>query len=729
MRYFAQQGDTRRLQTEIARLQALYPDWTPPENPLAVPQAGDPELDLMWSTYARGEFAQVRELIAARQERDPDWTVPTDLLERLGVAEARLRLVNASNLQQYETVIRVAARTPSLLTCSEVDILWRLARAFAETERPERAQDAYGYVLSNCDDEGERLATIQMAQRDLDRGRLDQLLALERTNADGTGEFASLRFDLAKEALAAAGAEETGASVSVSPQDLDRVREAAEAEGAASDAQLLGWYYLRRNQPQDAETWFRRAQLVEPSSSSAQGLALALIALSEPAQAEAVARPYAQDTEGGQAVYVAASANLLAVDPPVFVDPATLGAMASAVAAQRDANAAQQFGWYSYSLNQFETAAQWFQTSLAWDPSVEPAAFGLALTRQRLGQTDAVSAIQVQWAGRSPRIAAVGRPGSVPVDGRPPLAAPAPNAYAVSAPTSAPTPPLGTASAAATTQAPSTTTTLVQAPLAYSPALSPASPMVAPAAPPAAAPQAPVQVVRQIPMSNGTAAASQPALQPAAQPAPAQTPPPMTVVTIRPTRPAADPAPARAAPAQTAGSTAGCRSSVDPRTFSPEGALDRGWCLMQIDRPLEAAPAFEVALLSRSAQTRQDAAYGQSLAYLRAGLSDRAAVSASKAPQSRDRQLELETAILTDQATSAWESNRPRETLLALEQRSAIAADRLDLMVLQGYAYLELRRYADAEKVFSALSRAGSREGARGLNAVRAARGEFLSGG
>ena len=32
LRYFARQGDQRRVDAEIARLRTLYPDWEPPEN-------------------------------------------------------------------------------------------------------------------------------------------------------------------------------------------------------------------------------------------------------------------------------------------------------------------------------------------------------------------------------------------------------------------------------------------------------------------------------------------------------------------------------------------------------------------------------------------------------------------------------------------------------------------------------------------------------------------------
>ena len=56
---------------------------------------------------------------------------------------------------------------------------------------------------------------------------------------------------------------------------------------------------------------------------------------------------------------------------------------------------------------------------------------------------------------------------------------------------------------------------------------------------------------------------------------------------------------------------------------------------------------------------------------------------------------------------------------MALDQRAQIAPERNDLMVLRGYAYLNLRRYGDAERVFQAVAGTGNRDGLRGLAAVR----------
>ena len=49
----------------------------------------------------------------------------------------------------------------------------------------------------------QRYATVQKAIELLDRADLQPLLALERTGADGASEFAALRLDLARRAVAA----------------------------------------------------------------------------------------------------------------------------------------------------------------------------------------------------------------------------------------------------------------------------------------------------------------------------------------------------------------------------------------------------------------------------------------------------------------------------------------------------------------------------------------------
>ncbi|TAT83303.1 cellulose synthase [Rhizobium ruizarguesonis] len=641
LRYFASRGDKVRLQAEISRLQALYPNWVPPADPLAVPQNGDKQLEAMWQLYSDGRYAELRKAVADRQAADAGWQPPADLLDRLDVAEARARLVNASDLKQYATVVDIAAATPSLLTCSEVDVLWRVAEAFIQTERAQRGQDAYTYILKNCANPAERQATVEKASTLLAYQPMQALLTLERPAADGSKEFDAIRDNLTRRFMAEGNDDP---KLVIAPDYIARLEKLAETGGLASDALLLGWYQLRRNNDADAEKWFRAARAKQDSAAASQGLALALIARKAPEEAEDVMFRWRADSEDATSTYLAATANLMALQPPADLAEDVLHRIATKVIARKYVPTAQQFGWYARSLNQFQTAARWFETALAWKPDDEPSAYGLVITREQLSDRKAVLDLQRAWAGRSSRITNLEDTSSL-----------IPNAV---------TPP----------------------------------------------------------PEKGTLAAQQPAAQPTqnppTEPLPAErriTLQPGSQVVVRAARPAMETVTVPRGPRQ----TRGCSTTIDAGQLKPADALSRGWCLMDINRPMEAISAFEAALQSPTRKVREDAAYGQSLAYLRAGLSGNAAVAATKAPQNRQRAAELQVAILADRALSAFDAGRYRETLIYLDQRAQLQQERIDLMVLRGYCYLNLKMYGDATRIFEAAAATGSRDAARGLADVR----------
>lgn len=644
LRYFAARGDTQRLQAEIARLRTLYPNWTPPADPLAVPENGDAKLDAMWQLYTDGRYAEVRKAIADRQQTEPGWQPPDNLTGMLSLAEARQRLINASDLKQYATVVDTAANNSGLLTCSEVDVLWRVADAFANTDRMARARDAYLYILNNCTVASDRLATVQKASALLPAEMMGELLAKEKPGADGQLEFEPVKNDLARQFVAKAGEKE---GITVPSAYLMRLERLAETEKLASDALLLGWYNIRQKNMAEAEKWFRKAREEEDSASASQGLALALIDRNEPREAEDVMYKWRATSDDALATYLAATANLLALEPPVVLPPDVLQRIAAETVARKDAATAQQFGWYSLAFRQSQLALQWFSTALGWKADDEPSAYGVALSYHDLRNLAGLRGIQQQWAGRSQRIADVGTARMVDQSGQP--------AVAVTAP-----------------------------PLAIAPQQT-----------------APVPQTAQ----GGTVTYVQPVVQ-APEPSRKQ---------------------ARlSSPAQRANNTASrprsCAAYPDPQRLPPQQALDLGWCLMETNRPAEALKAFEAAIASGQSSVKSDAAYGQSLAYLRMGLTDHAAVSATKSRMDSPRATELQVSILADRAVSAFQSKRYAETLLLLDQRARLADERADLMVLRGYSYLAMRRYGEAAQIFESLASIGNRDGIRGLAAVRAAR-------
>ncbi len=633
LRYFASRGDKVRLQAEIARLKALYPEWTPPEDPLAPVPMRDTKLDALWKLYADGQYAELRKTIAERKIAEPEWEVPSDLAASLDLAEARLRLINASDNQQYEMVVSLAAKTPDLLTCNEVDMLWRLAEAFAKLGKTDRATDGYSYILKNCTVAQDRLVTVQKALENLPYAQAQQIFAQQKTNADGSKEFAALQNDAARRftALAAEDPE-----LKLDPSYLNVLEALAEKDGTASDAEMLGWYYLRRDDMAAAEKWFLRAKEKADSVTISQGLALVFNGRGDYAQAENTMYRWRNETPQAGAVYFAATANLLASDPPARMPAAiaqeVMTRIADAVIREKNVTTAEQLGWYARAIGQHPTAIQWFQTALSWDNANEPAAYGLGVSLFTVNDRAGLEQVKKIWAPLSQRIADIG----TVRDQYSRTVLPAPTAVPV-----------------------------YQQQQAYQPVQ-------------------PLQQTRPAPVSREQAAM-------------------------------------RAAPAKPAGRQAARSCSTTLAGPMPSGgqAVSHGWCLMELNRPLEAVKSFEAALNSGSAQDRSEAAYGQSLAYLRVGLVDKASVAAIKAPMSKARQKELRVAILSDRAVAAYRGGNFRETLFILEQRAQLAPPRRDLMALQAASYLKLRRLNDARIVYEALAASGDREGIRGLAAVR----------
>jgi cellulose synthase operon protein C len=633
LRYFARQGDTERLQREIERLRALYPGWQPPADPLAEDYVPDADIIRIWELFNAGDYAAARAAIASKEEADPGFVPSPDLLQSLALGEATLRLRNASDAGEYNTVISVAANEPQLLVCESVDNLWRLAEAFTRIDADQRAIDAYTYILTNCTDAAERFATMQKAIDLLDRRTIEPLFALERPDASGTGEFEPLRLDLARRSIAASLEDDGDPPL---PADVELFADAVADSDDVEDLRLLGYFQLADDEPEEARDLFERAYDLDPSAVSAEALGVALLQLEEFEEAEAALADHWDETETITALYLDAAAATLSQDPRVDLDDDVLERIVEATMDQRDANVAQELGWYAYNFQQPETAEAWFRLSLTWQSDLEPAAYGLMVASDALGDKATVDSIRSQWGARSARIAQFGRTTTSSSSGIP-------------APTTV-TPPL-----------------------------------------PEARPARPQDARRQ-----------QQSPPPAAQPA-------ATTVLV------ADAAP------RTGSGASSCQNYVPPGSLSPGGALNHAWCLMGLNRPAQAVDHFARALQSSSASTRSDAAYGQSLAYIRLGLADEAAVAAAAAPLTQARALELEVSILTEKAIAAYNIGDYARAIDIMNWRSRYAAERNDLLTLRAWSYYHLKRYREAAQIFEAVAATGYGDAASGLEAANAA--------
>jgi cellulose synthase operon protein C len=593
------------------------------------------------------------------------------------------------------------------------------------------------------------------------------LLALERKDAKGKGEFEAVRTDIARSSVAAG----TDVKVNVPQSDIVIVEKLANA-GDASDALLLGWYFLPRENATAAEKWFRKAYDKEQTAVSAEGLGLSLLALNRAADAEAVLYDWRGTSDETKSDYLAAVANVLAASPPPQIAPEILQRMVAEVYESRDATAAQQLGWYADGFYQYLTAEKWFTKALEWKPDDEPSAYGLALMRWKMGDYAGVQQVQAAWVGRSERIPTVGQPSveTAALPGQQPgtLVQTLPPGYAPQVIQQQGVPQGFPQQAAPFRQQQAAPTYQQQVAPAYQQQVAPPYPQqpatvypqqqVAPAYRQQAAPAytqqqgAPAYPPQQVAPAYRQPIA--PAYPPQPQAAPAyrqqgapQYPPQqvapapqagLTQVPLVPQMQQAPPlgqaaAPQQLAPAaQTFVPEQQSGGQAQPRTrrggcgsagtygLTPANALTKAWCLMEAKRPIEAAQAFERALEGPE-RIRSEAAYGQSLAYMQAGLSDKAAISATKGRLDNKRATELRNQLLSQQAVNAYENGRYNEALIALDERAQIFGEQNDLLVLRGYSYLQLRRYSEAEQVFRASAMTGNRDALRGLSDVRGA--------
>ena len=680
LRYFASQGDTRRLEAEIARLRALYPDWSPPAD-LFGPQS-DPDLERMWKLYAEGKLSDVRSAIAARQATDPSWQPPAELLARLDESENRRRLINASDAQQWSTVLRMATETPGLLTCSNVDILWRVGEAFAKTNQMQRSLDAYTYLLTNCNDAAERLATIQKALPLLDDEQVKQLLALERKDAQGQPEFTSIRDELIRRRVGRAA---ENPEFIVSNDDIARLETLARAGNTPGDPLLLGWYLFRHDEASRALDWFKLALDRQGGAKAAEGYVLALNSLGRALEGEPIAFQWRDAAPENGKAYLDVVISLLTAAPPPVLAETVLTRFSPVVMRDKYVPGAQALGWYAYNTGQLVVAQAWFQTALSWDPNDEPSSYGLALTYWRLNDTARLNALVQSWRGRSERIVAL-------VDATLRAQLEARNLQG---------------------QINRTTNPLVAAALRVTPPPANAGAPAADLAYTAGQPQTgfqpvPTQQFQPVPF-QATAQQFQPVPAQTAQAAPVRRAYAQPA-SYQPPAPAAANRPRSASGDTTRGSGGGA------------AALSRGWRLMELNRPIEAVTAFDEAIRTGSGRIAEEAAYGKSLAYMRKGMTNQAQVAAIEAPQSPRRAMQLTADLLAQRAYEFYKDQRYVEAIISLDERARISPEQQDLMMMRGWSYFNIRDYQSAERIFRALAAQGNTDAMNGVSEIEFAR-------
>ncbi len=411
LRYFAREGDTERLEAETRRLRALYPNWQPPRDLLAE-QNEDAELQRVYDLIGQQNYAEARAAIAERRQRDPAYEPPARLMNLLATAEVRQKLRAASEAQNYPEVLRIAKANEQILTCEDVDSLWRIAKAFAATGEPNRAYDAFAYVIDTCTgQDGERIATLQKAAETLEPGLVTKLIDLGSTDAAGVNEFEKAGLEIVRGAVARGGSQEADV---VPGEWLEKLADHARSSGDLDDAMLVGFYLYRHGSPADAAQWFRYALDNHYGPDAAEAYVISLRATGEredQALAREVAYQWREQTPELMEAYLDAMATVLTADrlggtTLDDVEQTAVDRYVPVVIAQRDPIGAQALGWYAFNTCQFIIAEEWFLSSANWAPT-EAALYGLALARQRLGDAAGFAELVDEWGPLYPSVQAL----------------------------------------------------------------------------------------------------------------------------------------------------------------------------------------------------------------------------------------------------------------------------------------------------------------------------------
>ena len=394
LRYYASQRDMVRVGAETRRLKSLYPGWEPPADLFVEPSTIDEQP--LWDLFAEGRYLEQRALIADLQANNPGWVPSTDLTSKLEDAEARLAMRTAYSLGNWDNVIAVAQARSSVLVCSQIEALWQVGEAFARKGDYATAFETYRYVLTNCNDAGDRLSTVQKASLVLPAKGTDALVMLGQPQPDGTTEFTSIGFDELRRRLAA-NVNDRFEADPVMPNELERFVNFVEMNRNPDDIGLIAWFYYAQKEWEAAQAWFAMGNKVKRDAKFIEGLILATRAAGDSEEAFEMAAEFRDRAPELAQQYIELVAEILA-DPLTTLDfpKRDLRDFEELVEDRESALGAQAIGWRYIEEDSLNRASDWFERSMDWEVT-EGGVIGQAVIASRKKHYKTLAALKADY--------------------------------------------------------------------------------------------------------------------------------------------------------------------------------------------------------------------------------------------------------------------------------------------------------------------------------------------
>lgn len=392
LRYYAGQKNRTRVEAEIKRLRELHPSWKPPANLYATGSGNDEQP--LWDLFGAGRMDELRFAIQAREKKEAGWRPSADLLTKMAHQEAAVGLIALSKSKEWTRLLDDANTHAEILTCSTIDLDWRVAEAFAALGLLQRAYEVDAAILNTCKNRDERLATVRKAVELLAGADVERLIAMGQPLADGSGEFDAVKLDLARQSL---GRVLAGTDHGEVPKaSLEALGQATLQSGDPTDAALLGWYAFGREHWAEADAWFKLGLAGSGGNSKlAEGHALALGKLGRFEDAERLAFAWRDRSALMRSLFIGFVTDRLGKATTAAIDPAELADFTALITADRSLPGAQAIAWADVNHKDWDAAALWFGHAIEWagpGDATGPAALpdkvieGYALALKSLGR-------------------------------------------------------------------------------------------------------------------------------------------------------------------------------------------------------------------------------------------------------------------------------------------------------------------------------------------------------
>lgn len=406
LRFYAAQGQVKRVEREAQRLASQHPGWTMPED-VWTARPGQADEKPLWALFAADDIDGLQRAIAARRRDEPGWRPSDDLARKLLRKELRRSVLAKAGGAQWLGVADLAGDFGKGGDVDDVELAWTVAEGFARSDRQPEAFALYAAILTRRSDPRERGATIQKAIGLLPMADVELLLAMGKTDASGAPEFAALALDITRGRISAVLHDER--RTALEPAEVAAFETHARASASADEAGLVAWLALRQNRLADALGWFKLAIGRGGDAMVAHGLAHTLLRLGKRREAEEVAFAWREPLVNNAILFIDVLEGELTLPTPPAIEPERLSRYARVTLDTRSGEGAQALGWYAYNACQFETALDWFRRASAWLPK-ETTIYGQALALQRLKRGREFSELVNRYDGLFPKVVALALP-------------------------------------------------------------------------------------------------------------------------------------------------------------------------------------------------------------------------------------------------------------------------------------------------------------------------------